>query len=432
VSCPGPDDLRSAIGKRRDEIIGWLTRLVSVPSENRPPGGDEGPAQDFIEGECRSLGLETDAFPPTAVKGIENHRSWLSGRNYPRERRNVVARWPGRDPHARSILLSGHVDVAPHSPGDWTRCDPFRPVIDSGRLYGRGSADMKGGLAALFWAVRLLKESGFQPKGDILFESVVDEEFAGGNGTLASRVRGYSADLAVLAEPTGMELCPACLGAFLGDIRLTGRAGMPYTGSAIPNPIDGLGRVTDLFETWLTFWRKEHRHPLFEKPGKELNVVLWNLSSAEDKETPQMGTPLFAQLSWILWCYPGMTGESFRPAFETFWRDEAARDRKLRHFDLELAYTYHFVRPWETDVGRPGIAAAKRSFESYTGRSPDVGGAPFSCDLGVYGEDGGMDCLILGPRGDNLHGPDEWVLLEDILTLAGIFAHLVAAWCGDT
>jgi acetylornithine deacetylase len=289
---------------------------------------------------------------------------------------------------------------------------------------------MKGGLAALFWALRILKETGFQPAGDVLFESVVDEEFAGGNGTLASRLRGHNADLAVLAEPTGMEICPACLGAFLGDLRLTGRAGMPYTGSAVPNPVDGLGRVTDYFSEWLSWWRETHRHPLFEKPGKELNLVLWNLTSAGNEQTVQMGTPLFAKLSWILWCHPGVTEETFRSAFESFWRERAEGDEKLAPFGLDIDYTYHFVRPWETDSGHPGVAAARRAFKDIAGRAPDIGGAPFSCDLGVYGEEGGMDCFILGPRGDNLHGPDEWVLVEDVLTLTGVFALLVSGWCG--
>jgi acetylornithine deacetylase len=428
VSAPG--DLKGEVEKRREEIVDWLSRLVAVPSENRPPEGDEERAQDFIEEECVALGLETDTFTPSEVAGIETHRSWLPGRNYPSGRRNVVARWPGTDPQAPSILLSGHVDVAPRDPGEWTRCDPFTPVVESGRLYGRGSADMKGGLASLFWAVRLLRETGWAPAGDVVFESVVDEEFAGGNGTLASRLRGYNADLAVVSEPTRMEICPACLGAFLGDLRLTGRAGMPYTGSAISNPVDGLGRAIEIFGEWLQTWREEQDHPLFRDPGKELNLILWDLSSSGDEKTVQMGTPLFAKLSWILWCYPGMSEDGFRSAFGAFWRERGRTDEGLKPFELDLTHTYHYVRSWETESNHPGVAAAREAFRAYTGRAPKIGGAPFSCDLAVYGEDGGMPAFILGPRGDNLHGPDEWVLLEDVVSLAGVFALLIQEWCG--
>ena len=70
------------------------------------------------------------------------------------------------------------------------------------------------------------------------------------------------------------------------------------------------------------------------------------------------------------------------------------------------------------------------AYRGYSGIAPAVGGAAFSCDLGIYGEVGGMPSIILGPRGDNLHAPDEWVLLEDIFTLTGIYALLAVRWCG--
>ena len=85
---------------------------------------------------------------------------------------------------------------------------------------------------------------------------------------------------------------------------------------------------------------------------------------------------------------------------------------------------------WETPVGDPAVQQVLRSFRTYSGREPAVGGAAFSCDLGLYGDPGGMPCVLLGPRGDNLHAPDEWVLLEDIYTLTGIYAELAARWSG--
>ena len=90
------------------------------------------------------------------------------------------------------------------------------------------------------------------------------------------------------------------------------------------------------------------------------------------------------------------------------------------------------MRAWETPPADPGVQAVVDAFVASTGSQPVVGGAPFSCDLGVYGDPGGMPCLILGPRGDNLHAPDEWVLIEDIYSLAGIFANLAIRWSGGS
>lgn len=425
-----PETIRSAVKARADEIVEWVKTLVRFPSENRPPHGSEGPAQEFIAEECTRLSLEVDVFLPDEVPGITDHPSWLAGRDYGSDRRNVVARWKGAG-GGRSILLSSHTDVAPFEPDNWQVCRPFEPVVKEGRLYGRGSADMKGGMGAAFWALRVLKDIGFEPRGDVLFEAVVDEEFASGNGTLAARVRGHNADLAVIPEPTGMEVCRGSLGAFLGDLTLTGKAGMPYTGTAIANPIHGAARCVELLSEWQAAWRAENRHALFEGPGKALNVLPWHITSDTPGEFTQMGTPLSTTISWIVWCHPGMSEAEFYRRFRAFWAEHAAADEALKPFALEVKPTYHYVKPWETPADDPGVRAVADAFEHYAGRAATTGGAPYSCDLAVYGEVGAMPAVLLGPRGDSLHGPDECVEIEDILALTGIYATLVSQWCNQ-
>ena len=130
-----------------------------------------------------------------------------------------------------------------------------------------------------------------------------------------------------------------------------------------------------------------------------------------------------------VWCHPGLSEPGFFQKFRAYWEPVFADDPELAPFSVKLTPTYHYVRPWETPVTHPGVLAAVEAYQSVTGSAPVVGGAPFSCDLGVYGDPGGMPCFILGPRGDNLHAPDEWVLLEDIYTLVAIFGELTARWC---
>jgi acetylornithine deacetylase len=427
VRPPEPAAIRRAVQERRNEILSWTKSFLSLASENRPPTGTEAAAQDFVARECRSLGLQVEEFLPTEVPGIEAHRYWLAGREYPSGRRNVTARWKGSG-SGRSLLLTGHADVAPFEPDNWTVCRPYEPVLVDGRLYGRGSADMKGGMAAAFWALCVLKGLGFHPAGDLLFESLVDEEFAGGNGTLAARLSGFNADLAVLMEPTRMQVCPACLGAFLGNLTIKGRAGMPFMGSEIPNPVYAAARAIGHFREWQSLWRARNSHPLFMEEGKQLNLVLSSIGSTVPGEFTQLGTPLLASISWIAWCYPGESERAFPDAFRAFWKEKITGDPELSAFRVDIEPTYHHVRSWETPSDHPGVRAAVDALREATGSEPVVGGAPFSCDLGVYGDPGGMPCLIVGPRGDNLHAPDEWVLLEDIYTLAEAMALLASRW----
>lgn len=420
--------IRKAVAEHAQEIIEWTMSFIRFPSENRPPDGNEEAAQQFIESECRKLGWDVDVFAPDEVPDIVRHPDWLPGRKYNGRRKNVVARWRGAG-GGRSILLSGHSDVAPFEPDNWKVCRPYEPVVREGKLYGRGAADMKGGLAAAFWALRILHELGFKPAGDILFESLVDEEFASGNGTLAARLRGHNADLAVVPEPTRLEVCPACFGAFLGDLTLSGKAGMPFMGTAIANPINGAARAIRIFEEWEELWRKQNQHPLFAAPGKEAKVCLWRIDSTRPGEFTQMGTPLLTKISWIVWCHPGMTEEEFYRRFRTFWAERTRAEPALAPFEVKLERDFHFVKCWETPANHPAVQAVVEAYKLYQGTPPTVGGAPFSCDLAHYGETGHMPAVLLGLRGDNLHAPDEWTPVEDILFLTGVFATLALRWC---
>lgn len=423
------EDIRGAIESRRDEIIDWLAKLVQFPSENRYPDGYERDVQKFIKRACLDEEWEVDEFSPDSdqVPGIDKHPSWLIGRNYQNERNNVVAVWRGSG-NGKSILFSGHSDVAPHGPGNWKVTEPFRPVIKEGRMYGRGTADMKAGLAAGFWAMKVLKDLGFTPEGDVIFEAVVDEEFAGGNGALASRLKGYNADLAIYSEPSGMRISPACLGAFLGDIVIRGRGGMPFTGYEIANPIEGAARVIQLFSDWKRVWNDRNQHRFFTGSNQLLNLVLWNVETHETDEFVQMGTPQVARIAWIVWCYPGVSEDDFYRQFNEFWDEHFRSDDILSQFEIRIEPKFHYVKPWESDPESISGLALTDAFRSFSGREPEIEGAPFSCDMAIYGE-AGNPVFILGPRGDNLHAPDEWVLLEDLTTLTGIFAELIVRWC---
>ena len=423
--------VRAAVNRHADDIVAWTKKFVSFPSENRPPGGAEAAAQKWVATECRRQQWQVDVFSPLAVRGIRRHPAWLEGRDYPKDRDNVVARWRGTG-RGKSLLLSGHCDVAPFEPDNWKVCRPYKPVVKNGRLYGRGSADMKGGLAAMFWAMRILKELGFRPGGDILFESLVDEEFAGGNGTLAARLRGHNAGLAVVSEPTRMEVCPACLGAFLGDLTLTGKGGMAYMGKAIANPMNGAARAIGLFQDWQKRWRAQNKHPLFAAPGKDLNVLPWHITTDKPGEFTQMGTPLIAKIAWIVWCHPGMTEPEFYRRIRAFWNEHGTKDLALQPFELLLERAYHYVKPWETPTNSAAVKTLVSAFEQYRGDKPGLGGAAFSCDLALYGEVGRMPAVLLGPRGDHLHAPDEWVEIQDLLDLTGIYATLATEWCSGT
>jgi acetylornithine deacetylase len=150
--------------------------------------------------------LAPDLYYLHDVPGFEKHPLFHPGRDY-RQRPNLAARRKGAG-GGRSLLLTGHIDTVPSGTQEWTR-DPFGGELEDGRIYGRGANDMKAGIAANLFVMECLQELGLSLAGDVLFETVVDEEFGGSNGTLAGRLHGFNADAAIISEPSSLRISAA-------------------------------------------------------------------------------------------------------------------------------------------------------------------------------------------------------------------------------
>ena len=179
--------LRAAIASRQQELIDLASRLISFPTVS-PPGRNTADAQEFVAGDLRQSGFEVERFD--VYPGDPNIVGRLTGG------------FTGRAP---SLLINGHIDVAEvGSLERWTR-PPFAASVEDGRLYGRGATDMKGPLAAALFAARVVHDLGIRLDGDLLIESVIGEE-QGEAGTLSCIERGYSADFAIVPEPTNLTI----------------------------------------------------------------------------------------------------------------------------------------------------------------------------------------------------------------------------------
>jgi len=213
------------VDKNKDEIVEVCRDLIKIDTTNNPPlkVGKEKQGQEYIARKLREIGFkEITMFEPNEEK-LSKFKGYVPPMDWPDRyfgRPNVVATLGSGN--GKSIILNGHIDTVTQGPLElWTR-DPFHAEIEGGKIYGRGAADMKGGLAAMLMASEFAKDvQGIQ--GKVVFESVVDEE-GGGNGSLACAVEGYSADAAIVAEPSKMEICCAHRGVLIGRIEVTGKA----------------------------------------------------------------------------------------------------------------------------------------------------------------------------------------------------------------
>ena len=220
------DDLRAFARKTRrgyqDEIIQVMQDLVRIPSQNTPPVGQEGACQAHIADYLRRHGLAPDVYELDKVPGLAEHPAYWPGRDY-RGRPNVSSLLPGKG-GGRSLLLTGHCDTVPIGEGVWTK-PPFGGEIHDGRLYGLGSLDMKGPVGAMLVLFKAVAEQNIPLRGALGFESVVDEEFGGVNGTLAGRLRQGRMDAAVIGEGTNLDIYPAAKGLLISTLTFTSNRG---------------------------------------------------------------------------------------------------------------------------------------------------------------------------------------------------------------
>lgn len=220
--------LRSHVEERRDRLVEIIRDLVRIPSENTPPTGNEEACQRYASDFLRKLHLSPTLYDLREVPALESHPIFWPGRDY-RDRPNLGARRKGRG-GGRSLLLSGHIDTVPRGTLPWTR-DPFGGEVVDNRLYGRGSNDMKGGVGTNLFIFEALYELGIELAGDLVFETVVDEEFGGVNGTLAGRLKGFNAEAAVISEPSSLRVCPAQRGGRTAHVKLSAMGGVLTEGA---------------------------------------------------------------------------------------------------------------------------------------------------------------------------------------------------------
>lgn len=417
------------VNHHTEDLLQLTEALIRFQSEQRVPTGWEKECQMFVAETLRDMRLELDIFEPTEVPNLTEHPAYWPGRDYS-NRPNVVGIWRGSNSaYARSLMFSSHADVVAGNKGG--QYPPFSPVRQGDKLYGRGSNDMKGGLAASIMAVRCLQELGIRLQGDVYVESVVDEEMGGSNGTLASRLRGHNAHACIVPEPNGMCVSPAHRGGGMWDITIKGAAGMPFGSSGLINPAYGIGHLIVAIENWEKARnQRTEPHPLYEStPG--LPVVLSRVTAGDFAPGTGNSVPSSAELEVWAEVYPGTTLQELYDDFIDYLQQVAAETPAIQQCDVEVTQVIRFLPGSEIPVEHPLVQAVSRTYEQVTARPPEVRGAPFACDGYVFNLYSPTPCVILGPRGANAHATDEWVMIDDLVSLTKIYALTAANWCNQ-
>lgn len=373
-----------------DPCIAFLRDLVAIDSVNPslvPGATGEAQIAEAVAQHMRGCGLDVE------MQEVEPGRP------------NVIGVLEGRE-RGRSVMFCGHMDTV----GVEGMEAPFDPVEREGRLFGRGSQDMKGGLAAMIDAARLAAQHGFA-RGRLVIAAVVDEEYASiGADALVS---GWGADMAVVTEPTDLQIGVAHKGFAWIDVETYGRAAHGSRPREGRDAIMAMGRVLAALEALDRDLQSRAAHPLLGTGSLHASIISGGreLSSYPDVCRLQMERRTVA-------------GES---------TDEARREidrilEGLMRADPEFRATSRLTfgrPPYEIPAGHPlprllaGLVASIRQPVEAVGMS-------FWTDAAVLGE-AGIPTVLFGPGGAGLHGREEYVNIADVITVRDALARLAAS-----
>lgn len=423
MSRNGPSDVEGRVldALDLDALVEAVQALVALPTWN----GEETPAQELVAGWMADAGLAVDLWEIDMAE-LSRHPAFSA--ELDRERPLGVVGTLEGEGDGPVLVLNGHVDVVP--PGDeelWSRA-PFEPVVEEGRIHGRGALDMKGGLLAGLFAMKAVRDAGLTLSGDVHLQSVVGEE-DGGLGTLAAILRGYTGDGAVVMEPTELAVAPAQAGAFNFRVRVPGRAAH---GAVREEGVSAIEKAMVVYRAILGLEAaRNHRlgqDPLYRRYRTPFPICVGTIrggdwaSSVPDRVTFEGRYGLS----------PSEDPDEARRALEWAVAGAADADPFLRGHPPVLEWWGGQFRPARTDPEHRLVRTLSASYGDATGLEPRVEGMTYGADMGLLVHVGETPTVLFGP-GDvrRAHRPDESLAVDDLVAATRSLTLLLLRFCGE-
>ena len=404
-----------------DEQVAFLQDMIRIPSVT----GNEGPIQAFMGEYLKGMGLEVDTFVPS-LEELRTHPAFVEPAQGYEGRPNVVGVCRGTG-GGRSLLFNGHIDVIPEGAADNWKHGPWSADIEGGKMYGRGTSDMKSGAAAMTMALKAIRESGVRLKGDVILEYVMDEELTG-NGTLACVMKGYKADGGICCETSSMCVQPASIGRIWFTINIKGKA------AGIQRRFEGVSGidlgyiVTQAVSEFEAQRVARITHHLYPNILETIPCMVGQFESGSYNSAFPDNCVLKGSMATV----PGESSAEVKAEFVKFVTETAAaRHPWFREHPPEILFTGYFAEPSEIPTDSPIVQELCRSFQAEMGRAPTISGRQGAADIRHMNMYGDTPTVIFGPgKTEQMHANNEWVEVQDYLDAIRILAGTIMDWCG--
>jgi len=387
-----------------EEVVELTRALVRIPSVYRPddPGATEQQVANFVETWLRREGFRVEVQP--VAPGRPNIIGWLG------EKR------PGQ----RSLLLEGHMDVVTEGDARQWSFPPFGAELSDGRIYGRGAADMKGGLAAAMAAAAAFLRASVEPAGKLVLGALVDEEdrMLGVRHLVTTEV-GRELDAAIICEPEENELCLVQRGVVWARFRVRGRMAHGAMPEAGINPISALGSLLREAPALERRLRNRCERSRYLRPPTVTPTIVQ--APPRGVGLPQSNViPALGELTLDVRVTPGIGASELGAELDALCRAAEARHPGVK-IDWEPINQFRLATRVERE--EPIVQAMAIAVRQVLGRRPRWGGVPGSTDGTILRMELGLPIVTCGP-GNRLipHQADEYVEVAELLDAARIYA----------
>lgn len=427
------------IDKHQDDIVKYLMDTISIKSINPAPSvlENELNVQQYINNSLKDFGIETDMFAADQ-EGV---------------RPNVIGLYKGKG-KGKSLILNGHMDtVVVTEPERW-HTDPFKAILQDGKIYGRGSSDMKGGCVAAIWAVKALKDCGIELNGDVILQLVSGEESAEGRtiGTAACLQRGYTADFAVVCEPTELEIHNSTASLVCFELIVPGKsahicarnqvmfpqdsnlpAGHEVGADAVEKSLPFIDYFYRLEKQWNFRWSKKSSVGTGGKPRHDKQGVgAFNINPSLVSAGSYIAcVPGNIKITYAVWHPPEIPAEEIMAEIREGVHCIAMTDDFLKENPPIVNGPIPQLWPgFVTPEDHPGVEVLKGSMYELWGNEPIVTAFKAVCD-GTFLTEFGIPSVVLGPGGFSygVHGDNEFVPVKELIDATKIYAQFIMNWC---
>ncbi|SFD07258.1 peptidase [Bacillus sp. UNCCL81] len=412
--------IQDYISNHKDKTVDLLKQLVMENSVS----GNESKAQAIVLEKLREIDLDLDVWEPD-LKEMKEHPYFISTRDSFTGSPNIVATLKGTS-GGKSMILNGHIDVVPEGNiQQWTYA-PYSATVVDNKLYGRGATDMKGGNVALILAIEAIKRSGITLKGNVYFQSVIEEE-SGGAGTLATILRGYSADGVIIPEPTNMKFFIKQQGSMWFRLKVKGKVahgGTRYEGvSAIEKSVLIIQQIQKLEQL-----RNERiADPLYD--GVPIPIPI-NIGTIHGGTWPSSVSDLVT-LEGRFGVAPNERLEDAKIEFENWIDNIKNLDDWFVENPVEVEWFGARWVPGTVEADSELVQTLQRNYLETMKQNPVVEAAPWGTDGGLFTQILNIPMIVFGPGETKVaHYPDEFIDLDQMFLAAEIIACTLIDWCG--